>query len=287
MACGSPTISITTATGRCLARTTARRSTPRSTPARSTSPATASTRIATVTTSAARRGQARARRRQAGAGRFVRTGTSCSSPSTRCATTTHVRRLRHRAQAPRHHAQPRRPGQALGVVHVHQRAVGRHDGVDPGDPDLEVLPPRHRARREAAARHAADPAPREHDPARDQGRKAYATGVVASHVYWNHWGSIKASTTTTTRSASTILFRVAADQVTDHALAWIRGSRASGVRGRASIRTAATSPTPTSSTTARASPTCTTPRSSGRIRSSVACFASSRACRATSTRSSC
>jgi choline-sulfatase len=53
-------------------------------------------------------------------------------------------------------------------------------------------------------------------------RKAYATGVVASHVYWNHWGLDQGVDDYDNSIGKTDdPFRVAADQVTDHTLAWI------------------------------------------------------------------
>ena len=53
-------------------------------------------------------------------------------------------------------------------------------------------------------------------------RKAYATGVVASHVYWNHWGLDQGVDDYDNSIGKTDdPYRVAADQVTDHALAWI------------------------------------------------------------------
>jgi hypothetical protein len=53
-------------------------------------------------------------------------------------------------------------------------------------------------------------------------RKGYATGVVASHVYWNGWG-LDQGVDDYDNSIAKVddPFRVAADKVTDHALAWI------------------------------------------------------------------
>ncbi|HET9622256.1 MAG TPA: sulfatase-like hydrolase/transferase [Kofleriaceae bacterium] len=60
-------------------------------------------------------------------------------------------------------------------------------------------------------------------------RHGYATGVVASHVYWNHWGLDQGVDDYDNSIGKTDdPFRVAADQVTDHALAWV--SRQQGKR---------------------------------------------------------
>jgi arylsulfatase A-like enzyme len=53
-------------------------------------------------------------------------------------------------------------------------------------------------------------------------RKGYATAVVASHVYWNHWGLDQGVDDYDNSIGKTDdPFRVAADRVTDHVLAWI------------------------------------------------------------------
>lgn len=53
-------------------------------------------------------------------------------------------------------------------------------------------------------------------------RKGYATGVVASHVYWNNWGLEQGVDDYDNTIAKTDdPFRVAADKVTDHVLAWV------------------------------------------------------------------
>lgn len=53
-------------------------------------------------------------------------------------------------------------------------------------------------------------------------RGGYATGVVASHEYWNDWGMDQGVDDYDNSIGKTSdPFRVAADQVTDHALAWI------------------------------------------------------------------
>ncbi|HEY0484256.1 MAG TPA: sulfatase-like hydrolase/transferase [Kofleriaceae bacterium] len=53
-------------------------------------------------------------------------------------------------------------------------------------------------------------------------RKAYATGVVSSHVWWNHWGLEQGVDDYDNSIAPTDdPFRVAADRVTDHVLAWV------------------------------------------------------------------
>ena len=53
-------------------------------------------------------------------------------------------------------------------------------------------------------------------------RKGYATGVVGSHVYWNNWGFEQGVDDYDNSIARTDdPFRVAADKVTDHVLAWV------------------------------------------------------------------
>jgi len=53
-------------------------------------------------------------------------------------------------------------------------------------------------------------------------RKGYATGVVASHVYWNNWGLDQGVDDYDNSIAKTDdPYRVAADKVTDHVLAWV------------------------------------------------------------------
>jgi arylsulfatase A-like enzyme len=53
-------------------------------------------------------------------------------------------------------------------------------------------------------------------------RKDYATGVIASHEYWNDWGMDQGVDDYDNSIGKTPdPFRVAADKVTDHALAWI------------------------------------------------------------------
>jgi arylsulfatase A-like enzyme len=53
-------------------------------------------------------------------------------------------------------------------------------------------------------------------------RKSYATGVVSSHFWWNHWGFEQGVDDYDNSIAPTDdPFRVAADRVTDHVLAWI------------------------------------------------------------------
>jgi len=53
-------------------------------------------------------------------------------------------------------------------------------------------------------------------------RKAYATGVVGSHVWWNHWGLEQGVDDYDNSIAPTDdPFRIAADRVTDHVLAWV------------------------------------------------------------------
>ncbi|HEX3759638.1 MAG TPA: sulfatase-like hydrolase/transferase [Kofleriaceae bacterium] len=60
-------------------------------------------------------------------------------------------------------------------------------------------------------------------------RKGYATAVVSSHVWWNHWGFEQGVDDYDNSIAPTDdPFRVAADRVTDHVLAWI--SRKQGTR---------------------------------------------------------
>jgi choline-sulfatase len=60
-------------------------------------------------------------------------------------------------------------------------------------------------------------------------RKGYATGVVGSHAYWNHWGFEQGVDDYDNSIARTDdPFRVAADKVTDHVLAWV--SRQQGTR---------------------------------------------------------
>jgi len=59
-------------------------------------------------------------------------------------------------------------------------------------------------------------------------RKGYATGVVASHFWWNHWGFEQGVDDYDNTIAPTDdPFRVAADRVTDHVLAWISRHQAS------------------------------------------------------------
>jgi arylsulfatase A-like enzyme len=53
-------------------------------------------------------------------------------------------------------------------------------------------------------------------------RKGYATGVVSSHVWWNNWGFEQGVDDYDNSIAKTDdPFRVAADKVTDHVLAWV------------------------------------------------------------------
>lgn len=53
-------------------------------------------------------------------------------------------------------------------------------------------------------------------------RKGYATGVVSSHAWWNHWGLEQGVDDYDNSIAPTDdPFRVAADRVTDHVLAWV------------------------------------------------------------------
>jgi len=53
-------------------------------------------------------------------------------------------------------------------------------------------------------------------------RKGYATGVVSSHVWWNNWGFEQGVDDYDNSIARTDdPFRVAADKVTDHVLAWV------------------------------------------------------------------
>jgi arylsulfatase A-like enzyme len=53
-------------------------------------------------------------------------------------------------------------------------------------------------------------------------RKGYATGVVSSHFWWNHWGFEQGVDDYDNTIAPTDdPFRVAADRVTDHVLAWV------------------------------------------------------------------
>jgi len=53
-------------------------------------------------------------------------------------------------------------------------------------------------------------------------RKGYATGVVGSHVWWNGWGFEQGVDDYDNSIAKTDdPYRVAADQVTDHVLAWV------------------------------------------------------------------
>ena len=53
-------------------------------------------------------------------------------------------------------------------------------------------------------------------------RKGYATGVIGSHVWWNDWGLEQGVDDYDNSIGKTDdPFRVAADRVTDHALAWI------------------------------------------------------------------
>ncbi|TMQ06870.1 MAG: hypothetical protein E6J90_44910 [Deltaproteobacteria bacterium] len=53
-------------------------------------------------------------------------------------------------------------------------------------------------------------------------RRTYATGVVSSHVWWNHWGFEQGVDDYDNSIAPTDdPFRVAADRVTDHVLAWV------------------------------------------------------------------
>ncbi|HEX2686845.1 MAG TPA: sulfatase-like hydrolase/transferase, partial [Kofleriaceae bacterium] len=53
-------------------------------------------------------------------------------------------------------------------------------------------------------------------------RKGYATGVVGSHVYWNNWGLDQGVDEYDNSIARTDdPYRVAADKVTDHVLAWV------------------------------------------------------------------
>ena len=53
-------------------------------------------------------------------------------------------------------------------------------------------------------------------------RKGYATGVVSSHAWWNNWGFEQGVDDYDNSIAKTDdPFRVAADKVTDHVLAWI------------------------------------------------------------------
>jgi choline-sulfatase len=58
-------------------------------------------------------------------------------------------------------------------------------------------------------------------------RKGYATGVVGSHVWWNHWGLEQGVDDFDNSIAPTDdPFRVAADRVTDHVLAWVSRNQA-------------------------------------------------------------
>jgi len=58
-------------------------------------------------------------------------------------------------------------------------------------------------------------------------RKGYATAVVSSHVWWNHWGLEQGVDDYDNSIAPTDdPFRVAADRVTDHVLAWISRKQA-------------------------------------------------------------
>jgi choline-sulfatase len=60
-------------------------------------------------------------------------------------------------------------------------------------------------------------------------RKGYATGVVSSHVWWNNWGFEQGVDDYDNSIARTDdPYRVAADKVTDHVLAWV--SRQQGKR---------------------------------------------------------
>jgi hypothetical protein len=60
-------------------------------------------------------------------------------------------------------------------------------------------------------------------------RKGYATGVVSSHVWWNRWGLEQGVDDYDNSIGKTDdPFRVAADKVTDHVLAWV--SRQQGKR---------------------------------------------------------
>jgi arylsulfatase A-like enzyme len=59
-------------------------------------------------------------------------------------------------------------------------------------------------------------------------RKGYATAVVSSHVWWNHWGFEQGVDDYDNSIAPTDdPFRVAADRVTDHVLAWVSRHQAS------------------------------------------------------------
>ncbi len=58
-------------------------------------------------------------------------------------------------------------------------------------------------------------------------RKGYATGAVGSHVWWNHWGLDQGVDDFDNSIAPTDdPFRVAADRVTDHVLAWVSRKQA-------------------------------------------------------------
>lgn len=58
-------------------------------------------------------------------------------------------------------------------------------------------------------------------------RKGYATGVIGSHVWWNHWGLEQGVDDFDNSIAPTDdPFRVAADRVTDHVLAWVSRKQA-------------------------------------------------------------
>jgi arylsulfatase A-like enzyme len=58
-------------------------------------------------------------------------------------------------------------------------------------------------------------------------RKGYATAVVSSHVWWNHWGFEQGVDDYDNSIAPTDdPFRVAADRVTDHVLAWVSRKQA-------------------------------------------------------------
>lgn len=58
-------------------------------------------------------------------------------------------------------------------------------------------------------------------------RKGYATGVIGSHVWWNDWGLQQGVDDYDNSIARTDdPFRVAADKVTDHVLAWVSRNQA-------------------------------------------------------------